>query len=122
MNCSRCSKEISEKQSYVSGGKIFCEDCLMDIGLSTKECDPWASYVETSARKRHGDTGTEGLNATQARIYEYIKGKGKATRQEVMEKLGIGEDDLAAQIIPLMHSELVKERSEGNKMYLILIG
>jgi len=40
VQCSRCSREITEKQSYVSKGKVYCEDCLMDIGLNTRECDP----------------------------------------------------------------------------------
>jgi predicted HTH transcriptional regulator len=122
MNCNRCNRELAEKERYVYAGKVFCEDCLMTIGLSTKECDPWATYVETSDRKRHGDTGADGLNETQARIYKYVKSKDRATRQEVMKSLGLSEPDFNAQLMPLMHSELVKERSEGGEEYLIPIG
>ena len=38
-----------------------------------------------------------------------------------MQKLGLDELELAAQLAPLMHSELIKGRSEGDRMYLIPI-
>ncbi len=122
MNCSRCNRELSENQSYVHQGKIFCEDCLMDIGLSIKQCDPWATFVDTSARKRHGERGADGLTEIEAKIYEFVKSQGRATRQEVMKHFSLSELDLKAQLLPLMHSELLKEHSEGDQMYLIPIG
>lgn len=122
MNCSRCNRELTEDQSYVHQGKIFCEDCLMDIGLSTNECDPWATFVDTSARKRHGEKGTAGLTEPEAKIYQFVKDRGRATRQDVMEYIGVSEADLKILLIPLMHSELLKEHSEGDEMYLIPIG
>jgi len=122
MKCSRCSREISEDQSYVHQGKVLCEDCLMDIGLSIKECDPWATYVDTHTRERMGLKGAEGLTEMEKKVYEFVKSKGKATRKEVMEKFSLSELDLKAQLITLMHSELVKEHSEGDQMYLIPIG
>ncbi len=122
MNCSRCNRELAAGRAYVYQEKVFCEDCLMEIGLSIKECDPWATYVETAGRKRHGQTGATGLSDMQAKVYEFVKSKGRATRGEVMENLGLSEPDLKAQLVPLMHSELIKERSKGDKMYLIPIG
>lgn len=116
MKCNRCAREISEDQSYVYQGKVLCEDCLMDIGLSVRECDPWATYIDTHTRER-----TEGLTEMEKKVYEFVKSKGRATREEVMENFGLSEVDLRTQLIPLMHSELVKERSEGDKMYLIPI-
>ncbi len=121
MNCSRCNRELSENQSYVHQGKIFCEDCLMDIGLSTKECDPWATYVETAGRLRHGEKGAAGLTDSEAKIYEFVKSRGRATRQEIMENLKLSELDLKLQLQPLMHSELIKERSEDGGQYLVSI-
>ncbi len=122
MNCSRCGRELTEDQSYVYQGKIMCENCLMDVGLSIKECDPWATYVDTSARKRRGLTGTAGLTDNEARVYEFVKSKGRATREEVMSSLGLSEQDLQAQLVTLMHSELIKERGEGGNLYLVPIG
>lgn len=122
MNCSRCGRELSEEQSYVHQHKVFCEDCLMDIGLSIRECDPWATYVDTRTRERSGLKGAEGLTEVEKKVYEFVKSKGRATREEVMEKFNLSEADLQAQLTPLMHSELVKERGEGDQMYLIPIG
>ena len=122
MNCSRCNRELAEDRAYVYQGKVFCEDCLMEIGLSIKECDPWATYVETAGRKRHGRTDATGLSEMQAKIYEFVKSKGRATREEVMSSLGLSEQDLQAQLVTLMHSELIKERGEGGNLYLVPIG
>jgi hypothetical protein len=122
MNCSRCHRQLAEKEAYVYQDKIYCEDCLMDIGLSIKECDPWATYSDTAGRKRHGETGAAGLTETQAKVYKFVKGQGRATRQEVMRQLDLSEADLKAQLIPLMHAELIKEHGESGEMYLIPIG
>jgi len=121
MNCSRCDKVISEDQSYVYNGKVMCEDCVMDVGLTLKECDPWATYVDTSARKRHGSTGTAELTDLEARTYELIKARGRATKREVMDNLRITEPDLDAQLITLMHLDMIKEMGEGGKRYLVAV-
>lgn len=121
MNCSRCNKVISEDQSYVYNGKVMCEDCVMDVGLTLKECDPWATYVDTNARKRHGSTGTAELTDLEARTYELIKARGRSTKNEVMDSLKITEPDLDAQLITLMHLDMVKELGEGGKRYLVAV-
>jgi hypothetical protein len=121
MNCSRCNKVISEDQSYVYNGKVMCEDCVMDVGLTLKECDPWATYVDTSARKRHGSTGTAELTDLEARTYELIKARGRASRSEVMDNLKLTERDLDAQLIALMHLDMVKEIGEAGKRYLVAV-
>jgi DNA-binding CsgD family transcriptional regulator len=121
MKCSRCSKEITEDQSYVYQGKVMCEDCVMDVGLSLKECDPWASYVDTSARKRHGATGAAELTEAEIKVYDLVKAKGKATSQEIMEALSLSQEDLNSQLVTLMHAELVKEMGEAGNRYLVPI-
>lgn len=118
MKCSRCGKELTEDQSYVYQGRIMCENCVMDVGLSLKECDPWATYVDTSSRKRRGLTGTAELTEMEAKVYDLVKAKGKATRADIMEELAISERELEAQLVSLMHTELVKEIGEGGKRYL----
>ena len=121
MKCSRCGKEIAEDQTYVYQGKPMCDDCVMAVGLSFKECDPWATYIDTSARKRHGATGTAELTDMEARVFDLVAAKGKATKQEVMQSLSLSEADLEAQLVTLMHSELVKEMGEAGKRYLVPI-
>ena len=119
--CSRCHKTLKENQSYVNQGKVYCEDCLMDIGLSTKECDPWATFIETSGRKRHGEKGPAGMTEMETKIYEFIKDSRQASRHDVMKKFGLSEADLKLQLLPLMHSELIKERSQNGAQYLVAI-
>jgi predicted HTH transcriptional regulator len=69
-----------------------------------------------------GQKGTEGLTAMEKRVYEFIKEKGKATREEVMANFKLDEAEMDAQILPLMRLELVKEQSEGDQLYLVLVG
>ena len=61
------------------------------------------------------------LTDTEKKIYEFIKSKGKVTRQDVMKKFSFSDEELKAQLITLMHSEMVKERSEAGKQYLTII-
>jgi len=122
MKCQRCQREITEEQSFVYQDKVYCEDCLMDIGLSTGECDPWATYVDTRTRDRLGLHGAEGLSETERKVYELIKSRGKATREEVTAELGLSAADLKLQLIPLLHADLVKEHGEGGQIYLFPIG
>jgi len=56
MKCERCNCQITEKQGYSYSGKVYCENCLMDIGLKTKQCDPWASYIDARTREQSGMT------------------------------------------------------------------
>ena len=40
MECSRCGRKLSPEQVYRYQEKVFCEDCLMKIGLAKRQCDP----------------------------------------------------------------------------------
>jgi hypothetical protein len=122
INCSRCGRELTEDQAYNSQGKVMCDDCLMDVGLSPHNCDPWAEYVDTADRKRHGVTGTAGLTEAEKNIYDFIKANGKATRQQVMDGLKLSATELEDKLTSLLHSELIKEASEGGNQYLVVIG
>jgi len=89
----------------------------MDIGFSSRECDPWATYVDKRTKEAAGQTGAESLNDVQKRIYELVKKNGRATRTEVMKSLRLSSAELKAQLTPLMHADLIKERGEGGTMY-----
>ena len=117
MKCSRCSREISDDKTYAYQGKPFCDDCLMEVGLHAGKCEPWATYLAT--KERVGMKGTEGLADLQKKVYEFIKDKGKTTREEVKKYFNLSEAEMDAQLTPLMYSELVKERGEGDNLYLI---
>lgn len=119
MQCSRCHKEITEAQSYVSQGKVYCEDCMMDIGLPGKECDPWATYVDNRTRAQAGMKGTDGLTEMEKKVYDFVKQNGKATRADVMRGLKLSETELRLQLIPILHTELLKEKSDRGNQYLV---
>jgi hypothetical protein len=118
MKCSRCGRELTKDKVYAYQGKPYCDDCLMEIGLHAGRCEPWASYLAT---KELGGKGAEALTGLQKQVYDFIKGKGKTTRAEARKSLKLNEAELDAQLTPLMFSELVKERSEAGKTYLVAV-
>ena len=121
MKCGRCGREISEAESYTHQGQVLCEDCLMEIGLHAGKCEPWATYLATHTRESLGMKGTDGLIELQKKVYEFIKSQGKVTREEVKQNLSLSEAEMDTQLMPLMYSELVKERSEEGNIYLVLV-
>lgn len=121
MKCSRCGRELTKEQSYVYQGRVMCENCVMDVGLSLKECDPWATYVDTSARKRRGITGTAELTELEKKVYDLVKARGKATRADIMKELALSDQELEAQLVALMHTELLKEMGEAGNRYIVPI-
>ncbi len=119
MKCHQCGREIPKGESHPHQGQILCDDCFMEIGLHAGGCDPWATYSATRTRESLGLKGTEGLTELQKKVYEFIKSQGRVTRKEVKEKFNLSEAEMDAQLTPLMHSEMVKEHSEGDQFYLI---
>ncbi|MDP2917665.1 MAG: hypothetical protein Q8O16_07045 [Dehalococcoidia bacterium] len=121
MKCSKCGREITQEQAYNYEGKTMCEDCMMEIGLHPKECEPWATYVATHTPGGAGPKSKQGLTDLQKQVHEFIKSKGKITREDVMERFKLSESEMDTQMTALYHSEMVKENREGNKVYLINI-
>ena len=118
MKCSRCGKEIPPDEVHSYQGQSLCEDDYIDAISPEKHCDPWATYLST---REKGATGIAALSDMQKAIHEFIKGQGRATRQDLMAKFRLSADDLDRQLNVLKHSEMVKEHSEGDAMYLIPI-
>jgi recombinational DNA repair protein (RecF pathway) len=119
LKCSRCGREVSKDDSYQHLGEILCEDCYIDIRSPAKACDPWAVYAATRSRETLGLKGTEGLTELQKAIYEFVRGKGKVTREQLMENLGLTEAELQTQLATLRHCELVKGHKEDDRVYLV---
>ncbi len=51
VKCEKCDREFKVGQDieypgkvYVHKGKVMCEDCLIDMGVSLDEADPYAIY------------------------------------------------------------------------------
>ena len=98
MKCSRCGREISADDSYQHLSETLCEDCYIDIRYPAIACDPWAVYSATRSRESLGLKGVEGLSDLQKAIYGFIRGKGKVTREELLENFGMKETELQAQL------------------------
>ena len=119
MKCNRCGREVPAENSYQHIGETLCEDCYIDIRYPVKACDPWAVYSATRSRESSGLEGTEGLTEQQRKIYEFVKRKGKVTREEILANFNIQEMELQTNLATLRHCELVKGRKEGNCVYLV---
>ncbi|MFO7952252.1 MAG: hypothetical protein R6U91_05545 [Bacillota bacterium] len=119
--CARCQVKIeNEEDVYQHRGKDLCEDCYMEALQQPKTCDVAATQLAKKHRQAAGQKGTEGLLEIQKNIHDYIKEKGKATREELMEAFDLPEWELNKQIAILRHCELVKGRKEGDQVYLVL--
>jgi hypothetical protein len=119
LKCDRCGREVSAEHSHQHWGETLCEDCYIDISYPVKACDPWAVYSATRSRENQGLKGIEGLTDLQKAIYSLIRGKGKVTKEELLEHFGMKETELQTQLATLRHCELIKGRKESNSVYLI---
>ena len=52
-------------------------------------------------------------------IYDFVREKGKVTREQLIENLGLTETELQTQLAILRHCELVKGHKEDNSVYLV---
>jgi hypothetical protein len=54
IKCEQCDREFEEEHSheypgkvYVHKNKVLCEDCLVDMGVSTDEAQPYKTFIDT---------------------------------------------------------------------------
>ncbi len=119
IKCQNCGKEIPEDEVFATEGKTLCEDCYIDVGHRIRVCDPWGERSKKIFRESHGLEGTDGLTDLQKEIYEFIKAKGKATRQEIAEQFKLPPTELENQFAILRHCQLLKGRKEGDIVYIV---
>ena len=119
IQCSRCSREITQEESYSRAQEILCEDCFIKAGQSLQACDPVAVRLATRIREKMGSSGADNLTDTQKAIYELVRSKGKMTPQELIDSLGISMNELEIQLAILRHCELLKGRKENDTHYVV---
>lgn len=119
MKCTKCGAELNPEEAVKIGDRILCEDCYFDEAYKVKACDPWAVYSAKQMLKISGAKAEEILTEEQKRIYNFIKSKGKATIEELLNQLKIPRSTLEAHLATLRHLELVKGRKEENKTYIV---
>jgi len=116
--CAKCGKTIEKQQGYEHHGAIFCEDCYLDIVSPPKACDPWAVYSAQTFLKGKDKLST--LTPLQLKIVDYIRGKGEATLEEIMENLNLAEEILRREFAVLRHMEILKATKKGDKISYLL--
>ena len=116
--CARCGKKIEKHGGYEHQGKVFCEDCYMDILSPPKACDPWAVHSAQTFLKGKDKLST--LTHLQLNIVNYIKGRGEATIEEMVENLNLTEGELRREFAVLRHMEILKATKKGEKIFYIL--
>ena len=116
--CSKCGKTLEKQQCYEHQGRVFCEDCYMDILSPMKACDPWAVHSAQTFLKGKDKLST--LTPLQLNIVNYLKGKGEATLEEMMDNLNLTEEELRREFAVLRHMEIVKATKKGDKIFYLL--
>ncbi len=120
VRCQDCGCKVPESDCLISQGKTLCEDCYIDAGQRIKVCDPWGERSKLVFRETHGLTGTEGLNDIQKSIYEFIRARGKATREELSKEFNLKPFELENEFAILRHCQLLKAKRENDNVYLVL--
>ena len=118
MKCEVCQEEMSLDDKYEHYGKTMCEDCYIVALHRPRTCDPAAVSSAVHTRRMLGQTGTQGMTDLQKKIYDYIKEKGKAEAEELMQVFSLSPLDLEKQFTVMRHCELLKGLKEGNKIYV----
>jgi DNA-directed RNA polymerase subunit RPC12/RpoP len=118
VQCARCGKKIEKQQGYEYQGRVFCEDCYMDILSPPKACDPWAVHSAQTFLKGRDKLST--LTPRQLDIVNYIKGKGEATLEEMIKNLNLKEEELRREFAVLRHMEILRAtKKEGKILYVL---
>jgi hypothetical protein len=120
VQCHSCGCPVPEDDCLISEGKTLCEDCYMDVGQRIRVCDPWGERSKLIFRESHGLAGTEGLTDRQKRMYEFIKSKGKVTREDLQREFCLKPNELENEFAILRHCQLLKGKKEGDTVYLVL--
>jgi DNA-directed RNA polymerase subunit RPC12/RpoP len=116
--CSKCGKTLEKKECYEHQGKVFCEDCYMDILSPMKACDPWAVHSAQTFLKGKDKLST--LTPLQLKIVDYIRGKGEVPIEEMVENLNLAEEVLRREFAVLRHMEVLRAtKKEGKILYIL---
>ncbi|MDI7261799.1 MAG: helix-turn-helix domain-containing protein [Thermodesulfobacteriota bacterium] len=90
----------------------------MDILSPPNACDPWA--VRSAQTFLKGKDKFSTLTPLQLNIVNYLKEKGEATIEEMIEILNLTEGELKREFAVLRHMEIVKATKKGDKIFYIL--
>jgi hypothetical protein len=115
-NCQSCGCKVMREENYVLNCRTLCEGCYLEESHPIRTCDPWPAY---SAKRL--STSEERLIDLQKAIYNYIKYKGKVTKQELADKFSLSHVKIENQLAILRHLDLTKAKKEGEKAFIVLL-
>lgn len=118
MRCEKCQQNVQENDIYEYRGQKLCEDCYIEAASRPKACDPAAVSAAKTSRELQKHKGEQGLTALQQKIYNYLKEKGKSTREEVAAFAGISIEELEKQFAILRHCQLARAFKDNGTIYL----
>jgi hypothetical protein len=117
MNCEGCGCELREEDLIVYQNKHLCEDCCFDLLNPPKTCDPTAVSSTSNVRKGLGQSGTEGLNELQKRIYNLVLERGSISREELLTTLQLSPAVFEREFSVLRHCELLRGFKQDATVY-----
>jgi len=118
IHCTKCRNKIEKHQCYEYQGRTFCEDCYMEILSPPQACDPMAVHSAKTFLKGKDKLST--LTPLQTKIVDYIRGKGEATIEEIVENLNLTEEVLRREFAVLRHMEILKASKKEDKIFYLL--
>lgn len=107
MKCESCGEPLSTEAATSRGGKILCEDCLMDAMNPPRACDPWAVKMATSGIQTKAEAESS-LRGVERRLYDLVCKEGRAIKTDASERLGIRPSELERAFSVLRHMELLR--------------
>jgi len=90
----------------------------MDILSPPKACDPWAVHSAQTFLK--GKDKLAALAPLQLKLVSYLKQKGEATLEELIENVNLTEEDLRREFAVLRHMEILRATKKGDRIYYLL--
>ena len=90
----------------------------MDILSPPKACDPWAVHSAQTFLKGKDKLST--LTPLQTKIVDYIRGKGEATMEEMIENLKLTEKEIRREFAVLRHMEILRATKKEDTIFYLL--
>jgi hypothetical protein len=90
----------------------------MDILSPPKACDPWAVHSAQTFLKGKDKLST--LTPLQQVIVNYVKEKGEATLEEMIENLNLTEEELRREFAVLRHMEILRALKKEREILFTL--
>ncbi len=118
VRCQKCGAPVKPEEVFNFEGQVLCEDCYVEVASRPKPCDPAAVSAARAARLV-GQHGATHLTELQQKIYQFLKERGQAARDEVAQALGVSGEEIERQFAVLRHLELVRAfKGEDGSVYL----